>query len=49
MHLLLQQGKIKPDERILIFNTAAAGKYPEAIAEKLPRLDIRQPLDRSVI
>jgi threonine synthase len=49
LHLLLQQGKIKPDERILIFNTAAATKYPEAIAEKLPRLDIRQPLDWSVI
>jgi len=49
LQVLLQQGKIKRDERILIFNTAAAGKYPETIAEKLARIDIRQPLEWSAI
>jgi branched-chain amino acid aminotransferase len=36
---------IKPEERILIFNTGAAQKYPEAICENLPRIDINQPID----
>jgi threonine synthase len=49
LEVLLQRGTIKPDDRILIFNTGAAQKYPEAIAEKLPRLDITQPIDWSMI
>ena len=42
---LLQRGTIKRDERILIFNTGAAQKYPEAIKEKLSRIDVTKPID----
>jgi threonine synthase len=42
---LLKRGTINPDDRILIFNTGAAQKYPEAIHEALPRIDISQPID----
>jgi threonine synthase len=42
---LSSEGWIKPDERVVIFNTGAAQKYPEAIATQLPRIDHRQPLD----
>jgi threonine synthase len=45
LELLLQRGAIKPEERIVIFNTGAAQKYPEAIAEEVPLLDISQPID----
>jgi len=47
--LLLQRGTISPKERILIFNTGAAQKYPEAVREKLPRLDITKPIDWKAI
>lgn len=49
LEVLLKRGTIKPDDRILIFNTGAAQKYPEAIVEKLPRLDITKPIDWSLI
>jgi threonine synthase len=42
---LLVTGWIKPDERVVIFNTGAAQKYVEAIGGNLPRIDITQPLD----
>ena len=45
IEVLLQRGEIKNDERVLFFNTAAAQKYPEAICEKLPRVDITRPID----
>lgn len=45
LEVLLQRGVIKPHERILIFNTGAAQKYPEVVRESLPRLDINQPID----
>lgn len=45
LEVLLQRGAIKPEERILVFNTGAAQKYPEAICEKLPRIDITKPID----
>ena len=45
LEVLLQDGKIKPTERIVIFNTGAAQKYPEAVREQLPRLDCTQPID----
>lgn len=44
LETLLAQGKIKPAERIVIFNTGAAQKYPEAVNENLRRLDITQPI-----
>jgi threonine synthase len=45
LEILLRRGAIKPSERILIFNTGASQKYPEAVQEKLPRLDVTKPID----
>ncbi|HTV95133.1 MAG TPA: threonine synthase [Steroidobacteraceae bacterium] len=42
---LLARGAVRPDERIVVFNTGGAQKYPEAICEKLPLIDIRGPVD----
>ena len=49
LEVLLRDGKIKPDERILVFNTGAAQKYPEAVQEKLPRIDITKPIEWDAI
>ncbi len=49
LETLLRRGAILPHERIVIFNTGAAQKYPEAVAENLPRLDITQPLNWDAI
>jgi threonine synthase len=46
---LLARGEIKPHERIVVFNTGAAQKYPEAVQEEIPLLDIRRPIDWSQI
>jgi threonine synthase len=45
LEVLLKRGTIKPTDRILIFNTGASQKYPEAVNEDLPRLDISKPID----
>jgi threonine synthase len=45
LEVLLKRGTIKPTDRILIFNTGASQKYPEAVHEQLPHLDISQPID----
>jgi len=42
---LLKDGTIKASDRILLFNTGAAQKYPEAINEQFVRLDINKPID----
>jgi threonine synthase len=42
---LAQSGWIRPDERVVIFNTGAAQKYVEAMASPIPRLDCRQAID----
>jgi len=47
--MLLARGAVKPSERILVFNTGAAQKYPEAVQEKLERVDIRQPINWDAI
>ncbi len=44
LDILRQRGAIKPDERVLIFNTGAAQKYPEAISTQLPLIDISKPV-----
>jgi len=49
LEVLLQRGEIKNDERVLFFNTAAAQKYPEAICEQLPRVDITRPIDWKLV
>ena len=45
LETLLKRRAIKPDDRVLIFNTGAAQKYPEAISEQLQRIDITVPVD----
>ncbi|HEX7377676.1 MAG TPA: threonine synthase [Pirellulales bacterium] len=42
---LAASGWIKPDERVVIFNTGAAQKYPEAMQVELPRLAKGEPVD----
>ncbi|HLQ46092.1 MAG TPA: hypothetical protein VK137_15230, partial [Planctomycetaceae bacterium] len=42
---LTSTGWIKPDERVVIFNTGAAQKYVEAIQCDVPRLDVQSPID----
>ncbi len=49
LEMLLARGEIKPSERIVVFNTGAAQKYPEAVHEQLPLLDISKPLDWNAI
>ncbi len=45
LEMLLARGEIKPHERIVVFNTGAAQKYPEAVQEEIPLLDISKPID----
>ena len=42
---LVSQGKVKPNDRVLVFNTSAAQKYPESVNIDLPKLDLSQPVD----
>ena len=44
---LAGQGRVKPKDRVLVFNTGAAQKYPEAVEVDLPQFDLNQPLDWS--
>ncbi|MGI8965186.1 MAG: threonine synthase, partial [Limisphaerales bacterium] len=45
LEVLLKKGTINANDRILIFNTGAAQKYPEAVQEKLQKIDITKPID----
>jgi threonine synthase len=49
LEMLLARGDIRPDERIVLFNTGAAQKYPEAVHEQIALLDIRRPIDWGAI
>src|SRR5205823_3409589 len=42
---LRETGQVKEEEQVIVFNTGAAQKYPEAVAVQLPRLDKNQPVD----
>ncbi|GDY08882.1 threonine synthase [Planctomycetia bacterium] len=42
---LTARGWIRPNERVVIFNTGAAQKYVEAIRSDLPRLDVNSSID----
>jgi threonine synthase len=42
---LAGQGRVNPKDRVLIFNTGAAQKYPEAVTTELPRINLDQPID----
>lgn len=45
LKVLAQRGWIRPEERVVIFNTAAAQKYQEAIACELPQIAREGPFD----
>jgi threonine synthase len=45
LEMLLARGEIHAHERIVVFNTGAAQKYPEAIHEMIPLLDVQRPID----
>jgi threonine synthase len=49
LEILLARGDIKAHERVVVFNTGAAQKNPEAVHEEIPLLDIRHPIDWSRI
>ena len=36
---------MKENEHVVVFNTGAAQKYPEAVPLDLPRLDKNRPVD----
>ena len=42
---LTQSGWIMPDDKVVIFNTGAAQKYPQSITSKARRLDKDSPID----
>jgi threonine synthase len=42
---LLATGQVRPDDEVVVFNTGAAQKYPEAVPFSLPRLDKDRPVD----
>lgn len=44
---LVKDGAIRPDEEVVVFNTGAAQKYPEAVPFSLPRIDKDRPIDYS--
>jgi threonine synthase len=46
---LVSEKWIKPDERVVIFNTGAVQKYPEAMAVDLPRIDKDAAIDWEAI
>jgi threonine synthase len=45
LEMLAAEGWIGRDERVVIFNTGAMQKYPEAMATDLPRIDKDAPID----
>ena len=42
---LVKDGRVGRDEEIVVFNTGAAQKYPEAVPVQLPRLDKDREID----
>ncbi len=46
---LVSKEEIHPDEHVVVFNTGAAAKYPEAVPLSLPRIDPKQPIDWKTI
>jgi threonine synthase len=42
---LLHAGRIGREEEIIVFNTGAAQKYPEAVPLQLPKIDKNRPID----
>jgi threonine synthase len=46
---LLQEGWIKPDEEVVVFNTGASQKYLEALPVELPRIQKENPFDHPLL
>jgi threonine synthase len=47
---LAAEGRVKPEESVVVFNTGAAQKYPEVVQPlELPRLDKDRPLDATIL
>jgi threonine synthase len=42
---LRADGRVRPDDEVVVFNTGAAQKYPEAVPLRLPTIDKDQPID----
>lgn len=42
---LVEEGEVKPNEKIVLFNTGAAQKYPEVSPCHLPRINKDAPID----
>jgi threonine synthase len=49
LEALVADGRIRPDEEVVVFNTGAAQKYPEAVPLDLPRLDKDRPVDYAAL
>jgi len=45
--MLREQGWIKPEEHVVLFNTGAAQKYIEALSTDVPTIDLQKPIDWS--
>jgi threonine synthase len=39
LETLVRSGQVRPDEEVVVFNTAASQKYPEVVPLDLPRID----------
>jgi threonine synthase len=46
---LRHAGRVRPEEQVVVFNTGAAQKYPEAVPLDLPRLDKDRPVDYAAL
>jgi threonine synthase len=46
---LVASGGVRRDEEVVVFNTGAAQKYPEAVPLNLPRLDKDRPVDYAAL
>jgi threonine synthase len=46
---LVAAGKVGADEEVVVFNTGAAQKYPEAVPLVLPRVDKDRPMDYTAL
>jgi threonine synthase len=49
LEALRADGRVRPDEEVVVFNTGAAQKYPEAVPLALPRLEKERPADYGII
>jgi threonine synthase len=46
---LIADGRVRPDEQVVVFNTGAAQKYPEVLPPRLPRLDKDRSIDYAAL